>query len=191
MVMRGRRFTVRRGSGRRRKLVWARSYSGPVGVSLAAGTTIGVDLMGDLANQLGADLLGATAIRIRGVWGTHPVTNITTPYVVTLGIKQCDNNEFALAGPSGGPGTAASTVGPRGADRYGAWMFIDHSLMLANASVGPTTQAGGPLVRPIDNRAKRKIDEMRMTIGAFFESDTNSGQAALVAYSVSMLLALP
>jgi len=102
-VSRGTRF--QRGSGSRRKFVWARRLI--LAAPVAANSAVFSDLMTDFATALGADPLGVTVVRIRGAW------NYQGPRILIAGIRVMTQSSFAgLVSPAQGPA----------ADQYADWM---------------------------------------------------------------------
>ena len=172
------RIMARRIAGRRRfsnpparrKFVWARSVTGEFA---AIGTVTSSNLLAAFETAYGANLIGATVARIRGVISVRPdATGADTTVIV--GAKVKDASDTTLTGPNANP--------------HDDWMMFEPFLM--SAAVTGITQTQTALTREVDIKAMRKLDEIgqQLTIVA---DQSGTETASELAWCLSIGLLLP
>jgi len=186
IVRRARSRSFRGRSGRRRKLVWARSANTPAGTSIGAGVVIGTDLLADYVTQSGGDSLnGATLMAIRGRLWASAVQQAGVSIGITWGIRLDEASQVSLPAAQ-----LLSTRAPGSSDRYGDWLARDYFWMPTTAG-GINTFANGAVEYPALNiRSRRRIDELNATIALYVEN-LAGGATAAYAFDLDLLLALP
>lgn len=178
----------------RRKLIWARHA---FGVVVGVGGTFSSFPLGILEAQYGAQLIGATIMRVRGVI-TCTITNSIPPTAqayaaIRIGLRVTDHADLAPQDYG---------VGAMYGNQAHADWFMFEPFMLDNAGVATldeevdTTAASE--IRHIDVRARRKIEELdqtvEMLIGAPAPGSTNPPESTAqvrVRGDLSLLVALP
>lgn len=168
-------LTRRSGSRRsspRRKLVWARAWSG-ADISIAQNATAQIDLLSQFQALLGADLVGCTIMRIRG---TVALQNTTAGLGLHAGFG-------IMVGPADLTAAQTDPDAHPGDD----WMYWRR--FLANQAVA------GEFAR-VDNfdfdvRAKRKLDEVALNLWGGFTNKNNAAGNIAISWATSTLIALP
>lgn len=133
-VSRGTRTRFQRSAGR--KFVWARRLI--LNATVPANSAVFSDLLTDFQTALGADVVGTTIVRIRGMW------QITDTSPLVMGVRIMTQSSF--------PNLDPATQGPA-QDQYADW-FAYQPLMTNNPSVTDFT------TQEIDIRSSRKMEEI-------------------------------
>lgn len=176
--------TVRRSTSRsapRRKLVWAR---GQYGQFNTANTTPGQysDLLTDLQTAIGADLVGATVVRIRGEITLACQDNVTTgPLDWYMGIIVTPT-PLSVATSSGRPNVRL--------DPQASWMFYYNKILFpAIATAVGDSKTERTFHTSFDVKARRVLrqvgDTLIMNVGSGAGSPNSSWY---VTFSVGLLL---
>lgn len=175
MAYRGR--TSRRTSSPRRKLVWARTSNQSTFTQGAPFTPFQADLLADFNTRYGADALGITVARIRGIMAMETsVAAVTLPGVMAIRV--------------GAEGEVASTeFNPHVNGKYLDWMAYEPFFARPNTTdFGSGAQAS---TRVIDVKANRKVSELDETLFLYAGSNTATAGTMSVFYNLSILLMLP
>lgn len=164
---------VSRGTTRRtpqRKSVWART-SGQQ--ALGIGTQFSVNLLAGFETDYGANLIGSTVVRIRGLMSSRVTTSVSAVAdELRVGVRVSNVNETAaLGGPVDNP--------------HEDWMLWEPFYAFAVGEGG----GGVHLDRVIDVRSMRKMDEINQQLTLFAESFTAAAHE--LVWSLSVLLKLP
>lgn len=176
-----RRRAVSRGvsRGTRRKKVWARSANT---IIVDAGQSNGLNLLGPFETEYGADLIGATVLRIRlRVFAESSPSTFNGLFVGGLGVRVADDKQMAQL-TAGDP-----SLGPIG-DPHADWMMYETFTISGTAS-----QREVPLTdRYFDVRSMRKLDEVGQGLYLLADHDNpTAGVLGSMDFSASVLLALP
>jgi len=164
------RSSVRRGSGQRRKMVWARSQT--TGVTVPTVDGIQLNLLSNFETEYGANLIGATVVRIRGAVVLAPQVAGNSSAIFAVRVS---NDADATAG--GGPFDSP----------YADWMAFEPFVTVDSGTLDPTGDS--PLTgRLIDVRAQRKLEEINEQLTAWIQS---ANQAHTFGAHLSILLKLP
>ncbi len=165
----GRRFTgvsARRAPAR--KMVWARAA---VEGTATGGATLNANLLGNFESVYGANLIGATIIRVRGV---VMVTGSSLDTRHTLG---CVIGKQDDVWTGNGPET----------DRYLDWFVYEPFATSTDAgSTGSSFDR-----RVIDSRSARKMEELDQQAWLVLQSDQTASETAIWSGLLSVLLKLP
>lgn len=154
---------VSRGTAKRRKLVWARVIAQDVDV--AANTSVFTNLTSAFETLYGAQLIGATVMRIR-LRFFNPAANVGLPII--YGVRINNDSQFDNLDNASGPGT----------DAHADWMTWG---ML---------NSGDPLVTDIDVKSMRKFEEIGDGVMLGLSNVTATGAVDL-DFTASLLIALP
>ena len=134
-VSRGTRYS--RGTGSRRKFVWARRLI--IGATTGANAASFSDLLTDFQTALGADALGVTVVRIRGA------ISFTGTSLLVVGARIMTQSDFAtLVSPAQGPSS----------DQYADWMMYEPVVHNGVATVGSVSG------QHFDVKSSRKLEEL-------------------------------
>lgn len=170
----------------RRKTVWAREAGT---FQLTTGdpfNATAVDLLASFEARYGADPIGTTLLRVRGIYALASGSTAGVPAVV--GIRIGSDHDAALT---------SSEQNPMTNGEYLDWLsyepFITGEFDPGTASTNSfSSWVGGPVTnRVIDVKAKRKLTELDETIILNMGSDTASETTITGHFVLSMLLALP
>jgi len=172
----------------RRKLVWARASN--EGAELAAGGAAGspsaVTLLADFETLYQAQLFGATIMRVRGeimvVAGEEPAVDVGDHTACAWGLHVI---------PSNLPATPSSPLDVDAQGAYSDWFGYGATHLFVSGDVsfsdtGAFNGAGFARI-PVDIRARRKLDELGMTLQFVFDS---APESTFWNYHLSVLLAL-
>lgn len=175
--------------GPRRKLVWARAAD--LNITCIPSTVPApvdaqsVDLLRDFESNYGAQLIGATIMRVRGLISVVPSQNGGQSFYGAIGLK-VDNQNIAID-------SAAQRVASL--SKYDRWFMYQPVVFQGGGSAIVAPQL--PLQFMVDVRAKRKIDELDDTLWLCAESfgSENPGstlppQGFSFAYHLNVLIAL-
>lgn len=156
--------------GSSRKFVWARKIGG----GIVGDSGFVTDMFDDFRAAYGADILGSTIERVRGVifWNAN---NLTLDGIhAVAGLRVADEGNLS-----------ASTNEPPLAQPHADWMMWD-ATVLDDGSPGNYLNDR----RTIDVKAARKLEELGQTLMLGFEHDA-VGSSVEVRYNLSMGLKLP
>ena len=152
----------------RRTFVWARNSQLPT----AIGSPLGTNLLGEFEVDYGANLLGATCVRIRGIVLYRPSVAAADQRAV-LGVRM---------GTSGPAFEANGPVSAPTAD----WMVYEPFLWSDNGVPGAL---GILQERVIDVKSSRKIGELHQELRLFVESEPAGVGSIAWDLSIGMKLA--
>lgn len=142
--------TVRRNvsRGTTRKFIWARH----VVASQVTGDPVGSDLLSQFETDYGAQLLGATVVRIRGYMFAFPSVNANAVDQFRFGARVASGNlDLTGAIPDQSPWT----------DEHADWMLWQPFARAQDAGGLSSTAQGSELsARMVDVKAARKIEEL-------------------------------
>lgn len=191
------RFSSRRGFSRpaRRKLVWVRNAQGVV---INPGGTFSSFPLGQFEGSYGAQLIGCTVMRIRGVMSACIVGNATPAgseayAAVRFAIRITDHSDLAIGDYA---------IGALYGNQAQADWFCFEPFMLDN---GGTTTAGNEVdttaaseIRRIDVKSRRKLEELDQVVeilaGAPAPGSTQPPEntaGVRLRWDLSYLVALP
>lgn len=179
--MRRRRISRNR-PGPRRKLVWGRSIRiTPTVLTLATPNL--VNLLDDFETQIGAQLLGATIMRIRGIIHFHWTSiNSTNQAQAAWGAL--------VANPET---TSTATMDPLGVtSKYNDWMGYgakpSYPFEGAPAAAGVFTNN---TIFDVDVKSRRRLDELNEELIGAFTYNGDAAPTVQVSHNLSILVALP
>jgi len=155
----------------RRKFVWARSAPGGL---TAIGTTTAANLLAQFETAYGANLIGATVVRIRGLLIVEPPATAADHQLV-IGVKVTE----------GAAGAQATISGPLEAPNDD-WMLYEP--FMTSATPTGYSQSLDPLRRVIDVKSSRKIEEMGQQLTIAADADVTSWE---LSWHLSVGLLLP
>lgn len=162
---------VSRGRGPQRKMVWARNIvSTPIVAPVATG--IQVNLLGQFEAEYGANLIGATVVRVRGAIFAAPAVAGPSACVFATRVSN-DADATAGGGPIDSP--------------YADWSMWE-PFVFNDAGVADQTGDSDLLGRIVDVRSMRKLEEINEQFTAWVQP---SNQAYNVSWNLSILLKLP
>lgn len=171
MATRG-RTTARRGSGSRRKMVWARHLN--TGTTITVGATgTQLNLLSSFETEYGANLIGATAIRIRGVMFGTPTVAGSGSLIAGVRVSN-DADATAGNGPQSSP--------------YADWMLYE-SFIFDDGGLLDLTGDSQVVSRVVDIRSMRKLEEINEQLTLWLEA-AGTGNWRFTS-SLSILLKLP
>lgn len=158
----------------RRKLVWARARVTGSFNSGAPFTPFQDDLLAGFEARYGADPVGLTLARVRGIiTATHNTT--TAGEHITFGIRV------------GAEGEVPSTeFNPMTNGEYLDWLMYEPLV-----AVNGTSAAEAYTSRRVDVKAKRKLEELDQTLFLYAGSSTPATGLFGITANLSMLLMLP
>lgn len=164
------RATVSRGTSR--KFVWARvSETG----SLAANTVDRDNLLETFETQYGAQPIGCTVVRIRGIIYTSSVNN--GQLFVAAAVVESEP-------PA--PDTPVGAEGP--IQRAFADYMMYEPFITSGAAAGPQTDVSA---RMIDVKSARKIDELDERLSLYLQTPSGNTAAVSYHYTLSLGIKLP
>ena len=134
--------------------------------SLAAGSVGRTNLLGNFEQLYGAELIGATVVRIRGVIYT---SSANTGQLMAFAAMVEPDPVGALdvaEGPSQRP--------------YAPWMLYE-PFVTSGAAAGPQVDVSA---RVIDVKAARRVDELDQQLSLYY--DTPSGNSAAVSFHFTL-----
>lgn len=174
-----RRYSRR--SGPRRRLVWARIGGGYQFTTGAPFNAAAVDLLTSFQARYGADPVGCTLMRIRGL--------ITATHGSAAGV------ELVAAARVGNDYEASLTTTEQNPLTNGLtndWFMYEPFVAGTGAGSGSLYWAGSDVAaRLIDVKARRKLEELDQTLIMNIGSSTATVGTASGIFVLSMLLALP
>jgi hypothetical protein len=148
----------------RRKFIWARtSASGSQGADSIGRT----DMLANFESLYGAELIGCTVVRIRGI-------------IAITSDTELELMAFAAMVEPNPVGTLETGEGPL-ARPYAPWMLYEPFTTLGD-------NTGAVSSRMIDVKASRKIDELDEQLSLYFQ--TPSGNAGSVSYTYTLSLGI-
>jgi hypothetical protein len=170
--MAGRAMPQRRSVARtqRRKFVWARSLTGELA---AIGTVTESNLLADFETRYGANLIGATVARIRGVIAVRPDATPADTTVV-VGVRVGSDTDTVLTGPTAQP--------------YEDWMLWEPFILAATGT--GVTQTQTAMTRVVDVKSMRKLEEIGEELH-IVASQTGTETATELGWALSIGLLLP
>lgn len=166
---------ARRGGGSRRptrKFVWARQEG--IITNVAVDGVTRTALLSDFETLYGAQLIGCTIVRIRGLIGVRPVTAASSFNSVRAAVQVEPN-------PSGAPVVAD---GPYGGE-HNDWMLFEP---FHTASGVGNSEVDG---RVIDVRSSRKLEELNQGLFLYFGTRSTNTSAVDVVFDLSIGIKLP
>jgi len=169
------RFQRRRLAPKRRKLVWARAID-----SFASASNGAADLLLDFKTLYGVTgLPGYTVMRVRGkiqvAYGSGAISDISG---VTCGMYVAPSDTVVA--------NVARPVTTPNAD----WMYWEW-LPIAQIQAQDPADTEKVTAYMIDNKSKRKIDELQDTLWFSYNVSVSAITVATLSYQFSVLLALP
>lgn len=165
------RATVSRGTPRR-KFVWARvSESG----SLAPDTVDRDNLLETFETQYGAQLIGCTVVRIRGIIYTS--SSNTGQLMVAAAVVESEP-------PA--PDTPVNAEGPT--QRPFADYMLYEPFITSGAASGPQSDTSA---RMIDVKSARKVEELDERLSLYLQTPSGNAVAVSYHYSLSIGVKLP
>lgn len=176
-----RRFSARRrGASQRRRTVWARTSFASTLTTGAPFNAIAVDLLTDFSARYGADPLGCTLLRTRGIIAAQ--SNSANGVAFTVGVRIGSDRDASLTDTEQNPMTNGE---------YLDWLLYEP--FIAGSGAGLTLPWNGTdvVARVIDVKAKRKLEELDQTIILNAGSSAALVTTASLVVNLSMLLALP
>lgn len=182
--MRTRRSSSRRSGVRlRRKLIWARTRT-ITPTSIALNTPLGFNLLDEFETQLGAQLIGATIMRIRGHIGVHMRTSghINHAHFAWGVFVQ---NSGDVANTPDPLGLIQSTIDWMGYGAYSLWPQPIDSIAVT------VDQHKNHVNLPVDIRARRKIDELGQNLRLIRTWNGDANPTVITNHNLSVLVALP
>lgn len=153
---------VSRGTSPARKWVWARDTG--IAQTIAANGEIFVDLLAPFEAEYGADLLGATVMRIRG--------SIKGDQSTTWAARIMTQSTFASL--------VSGVNGPR-FDVHADWFWFQPYFTAVTQGETPQME--------VDNKAARKLDELGQSL--LLAVSNESSAIATVSYNLSVGVKLP
>jgi len=191
-----RRFSSRRASRPRRKLVWARHADGIVIPTADPAGTQNRYLLEDFETRYSADLIGCTIMRIRGVMSAGLVGDSDTEEgyaAIRVGVRVTDHADIDQ--------TDYSNDAMYDTQAYADWMLFEPFMLdalgaIAAEDIAEATAASE--VRRIDVRSRRKLGELNETLELLAGRPVTGGQdppantmAVRLRWDLSILVALP
>lgn len=176
-----RRFSGRRrGSSPRRRTVWARTSFASVLTTGAPFNAVAVDLLADFQARYGADPLGCTLLRTRGIIATQ--SNSANGVAFTVGVRVGQDRDASLTDTEQNPMTNG---------QYLDWLLYEPFVAGSGAGVTLPWNGSDIVARVIDVKAKRKLEELDQTLILNAGSSAALVTTASLVVNLSMLLALP
>jgi len=174
--------TVRVGRAPRRKLVWARTFNS--GQTHTPGvTSTNINPLAFFESSYGANPIGITIMAIRGnvMWTIDNSATAGERAMFRYGIR-VKNDADTTAGDL--------FAAPGGSDAD--WMMWDGgALHTVNGAATGTAGEGGVYRAAINNRSRRRIDELGDTLVLSSQVANASVTPAVFFYDLSILIALP
>jgi len=148
-------------------MVWARASSTSTAIGATGYTE---DALGNLETALGANLIGCTVVRVRGVIDAFPSVTSANAAMIA-GLRVGSSSDTAGEGPYTLP--------------YEDWSMFEPFLF----QIGDTRDMD-KFHRVIDVKSMRKVEEVNQAFRLFFEPGT-PGPLWLVSWWLSILVKLP
>ena len=168
---RGRRGVVRP----RRKLIWARTIQPSVSLNTQiTAAPYRQDLLSAFETAYGAQLIGCTVMRMRGVIRLGPSSAGTSNVVVAARIG--DASELV--------GASIAQQSPV-TDQTADWMMYQPLVTEVTAERDSST------IVYFDVKARRKLDELQQSLLLYAGGDNPAASTAAFNYTLSLLIALP
>lgn len=158
----------------RRKFVWARSFLNAQGVSTVS--PVKINLLSSFEADYGANLIGATVTRIRGVIATGNNISPAAQGQMTCAARISNDAEPVGAG-TGGPYDQPHLD-------WMMWEPFVYSLLPTN----PATGDSPGLVRVVDVKAQRKLEEINEELTMWLQANQTT---FTVSWNLSIGLKLP
>ena len=167
---------MRTGAGRRRT-TWARS----IGVisNAAAATYSTVDLLAEF-KAAGGVQQGVTVGRIHLRWSNTSACAASDE--MALGVIRGQNTDVGVS-VAGAPEPVA--------DPYEDWLFWSVYYGCGNGGGGSFFYPHGSNANEVDIRAKRKLEDLQMSLNLVVRNPISAAFPAVLDYSASVLLLLP
>lgn len=159
----------------RRRLVWARNSIETTITTGGGNVPHQNDLLSGFNTRYGADAVGLTIVRIRGIIG---VSGTVAGLPAVLAVRTGTEGEVA-----------AAAFNPMTDGEYNDWMMYEPFIAFpdnANATASTDITA-----RVIDVKSMRKLDELDQTLFLYAGSDTATASTVTLRYNLSVLLMLP
>lgn len=172
-----RRFSTRRRTAPRRRTVWARERAVASFTSGAPFNALAVDLLAGFQARYGADPLGCTLYRVRGIIACTSTSGTGIPLTVAMRVGQ--DRDASLTDTEQNPDTNG---------QYLDWLMYEPFIAGTAAAAGQGTEVEA---RMIDVKARRKLQELDQTLILNAGSFSATVSTLNVFYNLSMLLALP
>lgn len=155
----------------RRKVVWARSIVNDLTVPT---TGVVTNFLASFETDYGANLIGSTVIRIRGLIGASP--NVSTgPSQLVLGVRVNSDATVALGnGPFDQP--------------HLDWMGWEPFIFRFGGITGNEMNRDDAVSRQVDIKSQRKLEEINEQLSVWSQGNQ---QAWTVSWNLSILLKLP
>lgn len=174
---------ARRAGGPRRKLVWARSF-GQFNVAAGTGNQVPnvADLLANFEAIYGAQLIGTTIMRVRGIMGVIPTS--AYPAAGQSFIRATINVDDA-GYTQQTTDSAFSTTGT-----YKDYMLFEP--FFVTGSSAPSGVSTDLQQRVIDVRSRRKLDELNQSLYLqWHPSHSVAASTTVATWDLSLLVALP
>lgn len=183
-----RRFSSRRRSRPRRKLVWARqNLNQTITIPVSAGDTFGVPVTIDALDrfrvQLGASPVGATIMRTRGLIMAQSPAAAAAAINLLVTMHVVDTGEIAQ-----GADNADNAFSARG---MGLDYFMFEPFLVVTPSTALQATASDCAGRLIDVKSSRKVEELNQTVALRLHGSSQVATTVSVTGVLSILLALP
>lgn len=182
----------RRPRAKRRKLIWAR-VTNEAGVTVIAdvfGTPTSaptrVNLLAGFETAYGANLIGVTILRTRGIMGIQ-LPNATEDFGVRAGIKVTDDISSTVVAADNLYDPAAT------GGAHDDWMLWEPFFVPRHAAtpLGTHLDGSGLPGRVIDVKSTRRLSELGQALVLDMNSQSTAGADPVVFFDLSLLLALP
>lgn len=157
--------------------MWARERNLTTFASGAPFNAFAADLLAGFSTRYGADPLGCTLVRVRGVIAVSSTSAAGIP--VTVGIRVGQDRDATLTDTEQNPETSG---------QYLDWLMFEPFLSGTNAAPGQGTDVAA---RMVDVKARRKLEELDQTLILNAGSSSATVSTQNLFYNLSMLLALP
>src|ERR1700726_178824 len=167
---------MRRGTARRRT-TWARSLGTITNAAVGGYGT--VDLLAEF-KAAGGVQQGVTVGRILLRWA-H-TTLVATGDEFAIGVIRGQNTDV---------GTSIAGAPEPVADPYEDWLYWSVHYACSMAGAGAQFYGGGSNVGYVDIRAKRKLEDLQMSLNLVTRNAVSGTFPATILYSSSVLLLLP
>ena len=171
MATRSRRTRVSRGTGSRRKFIWARQF---VNETFSLASPVFIDALDEVQIAIGADLIGSTLVRVRGEI-IMSNTSAGGGAVNVMAMRSFTTSTLA------GLGVANDPVG---GDPLADWMLWEPFAMTGSGNLEYNSER-----RIIDVKSSRRLEEVGQSILLAFGSGTVDQQQ--VAGVLSLGIKLP
>ena len=156
-----------------RKVVWARHSL--TGATIASGVPVKVNLLDQFETAYGANLLGATITRIRGV------------IVAGNNISPTATGQLLLAARIGASSEVSADANDGVTQPYLDWMLWE-PLVYQALPADPQTSDSVALSRIIDVKSQRRLEELNQELQMWIAASSTS---FAYSWNLSILLKLP